>query len=133
MSAPFNRIRQFVHDPNGSATVEFVLWLPVFFLVLMLTVDSSRFLFSQTNMWRAASDTTRMLAVGALSSSTAPAYAQGYALAGETYAVTVTNDGTKVSTTISVPISDISVTGVFSFALSSNMRVRTTQRIEPVY
>lgn len=51
-------IRNF-SDDSGATTVEFVLWVPVFMFILMITVDVSLLFLRQSNLWYVARDAAR--------------------------------------------------------------------------
>ena len=59
-------VKQFFKDKRGSASVEFVLWLPIFVLILVLVVNTSTVLHKQAKMYDAARDGARMVATGAM-------------------------------------------------------------------
>jgi len=52
------QIRNF-GDDSGATTVEFVLWVPVFMFILMITVDVSLLFLRQSNLWYVARDGAR--------------------------------------------------------------------------
>jgi Flp pilus assembly pilin Flp len=69
-------VGRFLRDEGGSATIEFVLWVPVFAFILMATVDATILYLHHTEMWNVARDTTRRMAEGSiLTVSGAEAYA----------------------------------------------------------
>lgn len=51
---------------DGSATVESVLWMPVFIAFLILAADASFVFFGQNRAYRIVQDTNRSLSVGRL-------------------------------------------------------------------
>lgn len=51
-------------DEAGSSTVEFVLWVPLFAFLLMLTVNASFVYMDLTRMENAARDGARRIAMG---------------------------------------------------------------------
>ena len=125
-------ISEFRSDDSGAVTVEFVLWVPVFMTILWLVADASLLFFSNTKMWRVASDTTRQVAVGALDTAEAEAFARNRSAQGKHYLVNVTSNGTIVTTNISIDIGDVSFTKLFAFAIGSKMSVTVVQRMEPI-
>ena len=49
------RLKQLIRDfddESGATTVEFVLWVPVFMFILMITVDVSLLFLRQSNLWK---------------------------------------------------------------------------------
>lgn len=57
-------IVRFVADERGTATIELVVWIPFFLLMLLLIVDASVFYWRYTAMWDATRDIARMISVG---------------------------------------------------------------------
>jgi len=56
------RLKQLIRnfsDDSGATTVEFVLWVPVFMFILMITVDVSLLFLRQSNLWYVARDMAR--------------------------------------------------------------------------
>jgi len=55
----FKRLIRNFSDDSGATTVEFVLWVPVFMFILMITVDVSLLFLRQSNLWYVARDAAR--------------------------------------------------------------------------
>lgn len=128
----FRRLASFFEqDTSGAVSVEFVLWVPVFILILLLIADSSMLLLEQTRMWQIANNTSRSVAVGRITPDSAPDFAKSQSRFGANYTVIVTTNGGVVVTQIAVPIRIVSFTRVFAFAGDSIMSVKVIQRIEP--
>ncbi|MEM8789424.1 MAG: TadE/TadG family type IV pilus assembly protein [Pseudomonadota bacterium] len=122
-------MRKFLKSEDGGSTLEFVIWMPVFVMILTLIVDVSTLAMTQAHMWRVASDTTRHVALGSKDLAQAADYARDQARAGQSYAVSFADDGTTVSTVITVPVADaamMSATKLLDFDLS----VRVSHRKE---
>lgn len=127
-----NLFGAWLRNESGSTTVEFVLWVPVSMASLVLIVDASLMLMEQTHMWRVASETSRQVSVGALTIADAPAYAKARALNNHDYLAEVTSNGSDASTVISVPFSEVGISGAFDvFTGSSTMTVKVTNQLEP--
>ena len=60
----FRARRGFARDERGSATIEFVLWFPFFFIILVLTVDIMLTLIRATMFDRAFDMTIREVRLG---------------------------------------------------------------------
>ncbi|WP_343079674.1 TadE family protein [Ostreiculturibacter nitratireducens] len=58
--------RKFRRDTRGSATVEAVLWLPMFFFVLSLAVDASMLFYAHNQVMKIIQDVNRSVSVGRL-------------------------------------------------------------------
>ncbi|MZR15472.1 hypothetical protein GQE99_20880 [Maritimibacter sp. DP07] len=61
-------LRSFARDTRGSATVEFILWVPVVVAMFCLIVNVTVLYFSQNEVLRAIQDANRNLSIGRLSS-----------------------------------------------------------------
>jgi len=69
MSFQFSRQRfaQFERDDAGSATIEFVLWFPLFMMAFLLTFDTTMMFVAETNAIRITQDGNRLASIGRLS------------------------------------------------------------------
>ncbi len=123
-------------DDSGSTTVEFVLWVPVFLVILALTVDVSLMFLRQSNMWHVARDTVRQVSLRQL---TTEAQATTYATEHATYSGDVPNVVVNIDRTnqyaqvrISVPIKSAGVFGVLNIGGENDLVAVVTQRLEPI-
>lgn len=82
-------------------------------------------------MWQIANNTSRAVAVGRISSDSAPGFAKSQSRFGDSYTVDVVTNGGIVVTQIAVPIGIVSFTKIFSFAANGTMTVKVLHRIEP--
>ncbi|MEL6265043.1 MAG: TadE/TadG family type IV pilus assembly protein [Pseudomonadota bacterium] len=55
---------RFRRDQRGSVSLEYMVWMPVFCLLLLTIVEVSLVLFSHARMWDVARDYGRRVAVG---------------------------------------------------------------------
>lgn len=53
---------RFLRDDKGSATIEFILWVPVIVALLVLVIDATTIYITHTEMWNVARDTARRMA-----------------------------------------------------------------------
>ena len=125
-----SRLQRFLCSTDGFVTVEVVLWMPVYFLVFIGSIDATLLMRAQTELWSVASDTSRLVAVRKLTVSEAEAYAVGLAGPGQTYTATVQSDGTTVLTRITRPFGDVTGLG-FLTAMGYTLEVSSTHRVEP--
>lgn len=130
-----NALRNF-RDDSGSTTVEFVLWVPVFLVILALTVDVSLMFLRQSNIWQVARDTARIYSIRQLNEAQAEAYATAHAtLGGDVPTVDVIPDAVGdayVQVLISVPISDVGLFGILNIGAGSDLIAVVTHRMEPI-
>jgi hypothetical protein len=123
-----------IRKKDGLVSVEFVLWMPVFFLILAFTADACVLYLMQADMWNVARDTARRMATGQLTTTAAAqTYASGqllYPSKPYTYSIT---QGTDDVVGISVPISNASIFGVLAVYGSfsgATLNAQVTMRAE---
>ncbi|HKK97764.1 MAG TPA: TadE/TadG family type IV pilus assembly protein [Marivita sp.] len=59
------KLRRFLRDEEGSAnTIEFALWLPVFLMIILATVEVGAMTMRHTQLERALDDTVRDIRLG---------------------------------------------------------------------
>jgi len=128
----FGRVTRFARATDGAATIEAVLWLPMFVMIVALLADVSMMFHGQTKMLRIAQDANRNMSVGRLTTTgetenfvlTRMASMSPNALA----ATTVTAG--LVTTTVSVPINDLDLFGVAKIFDGARISVRTEHLLE---
>lgn len=130
-----NALRNFRDDSSASTTVEFVLWVPVFLVILALTVDVSLMFLRQSNIWQVARDTARIYSTYQLNEAEAEAYALANAtLGGDVPFVDVNPNPNlqSVQVVITVPISDVGLFGILNIGSGSDLIAVVTHRMEPI-
>ncbi|HXL98334.1 MAG TPA: TadE family protein [Rhizomicrobium sp.] len=99
---------------SGTASVEFVIWMPIFAVILACSADACMMYLVQADMWDVARDTVRSMTTGELTATTAPAYATGELLyPAKPYVITATA-GTSDVVEITLPIQNASVFGTLA-------------------
>ncbi len=117
-------LRRFIRDQAGTASIEFVLWAPVYVILLVAVTDASILYLTHTEMWNAARDTARRISVGTLNAAGAPDHAgKKLLLSGRTYTLAVSDTG-PVIVEISVNVGDASVFGFFKPVLGRELNAR---------
>lgn len=127
------RMKGFRKDSDGSASIEFCLWMPVFMFLLMLTVDASILFMSQSNYWSISRDTARLVSRHAITAEQAKDYAESAAVS--KYAspeAAVTINGQTVTVTLNSPAAELTVFNIFNFASAFEVEAATTQALEPI-
>ena len=56
-------VDRLTHDERGSSTVEFVLWLPIFIMILALITNAVFLFLEQSRMYTQAAQTTRAVSM----------------------------------------------------------------------
>lgn len=125
-------VKRFLANDNGSATVEAVLWLPMFAMLLGLFADVSMIFNNQSRIMRVVQDANRDFSIGRLTStgetenfvkteldSLSPnARVHSSVIAG------------RVSTTVSLPVRDMQVVGIAGIFQATIMTVRADHVLE---
>ncbi len=55
---------RFLRDDRGSQSIQFVLWIPIFFGLLIIVMDATTLYITQTEMENVARDTARRMIKG---------------------------------------------------------------------
>ncbi len=108
----FSRIRRLVRKEDGSATVETVLWIPVFAFLLFLMADAAIIFGGEARILRVVQDANRSLSIGRFRTpeeTEAFILQQIGGLTANATAETTVTDGLIVSRVI-LPASDLSAT-----------------------
>ena len=124
-------LRGFWSDERGSVTIEFVLWVPLFSLLLMVASDASFMYLTMTRMENAARDAARQVSIGRLATDSVG-----------TYVATGLDDGpysvsAECSTTdyacirITRTVDSIVTFGVLSSLIGTSVGAETKMRLEP--
>lgn len=119
------RISGFMQAEDGAVTIELVLWLPIFALLLGLIADTSLMFGGQAEALRIVQDANRSLSVGRIMSiEDAEAYVlEGVAPISPNATIDITIQHGVISSTLMMPASDITATGMFSGFDSLNLRI----------
>jgi Flp pilus assembly protein TadG len=127
---PRRALRRFLRRSDGSATVEVVLWIPFFLLLIALIADASLLFNRQAQMLRAVQDANRAYSVGRLSSPAAvqTALIAAYQPVSTSVTATSTLDTSVVSTgiirtTLTVPARDVTSLGLIASLSNFNLSV----------
>lgn len=127
-----NLIKRFAREETGSATVEFVLWLPMLLVAFGLTVDVSMIFHSQSQVLRIVQDANRNASIGRLRT---PAAAESYIEdrlqnASATADATSTITAGVISTTVTYPARDFQLLGFFKQFNDLEITVNSEHLIE---
>ena len=102
-------LERFLRDDDGSFTIEAVIWMPIFAIILALIFNISMVFFTESQLLRIVQDANRAFSLGRLDDTTATENYITNALAylDTTVAVTTTLDGGIISTVLNVPAVDL--------------------------
>jgi Flp pilus assembly protein TadG len=123
---------RFLRREDGSATVEAVIWLPIFFLVLFLMVDVALVFVGQSEALRVVQDANRNMSIGrfrTVAETEAYVEEQLAGLSPGVQAVSVVNAGI-VTTTVTMPARDLQMSGFFTAVINANLSVSADHLIE---
>ncbi len=125
-------LHRFIREERGSATIEFVLWVPIFVILLVATTDATILYLHHTEMWNVSRDVARRVAANDLSEADAAATVQNEMfLYSSEYTVATSNPtALDVKIQIQTSVSDASVFGFFGPVLGRYLTARVTMRRE---
>lgn len=129
---PARSLRGFRRDEAGTATIEALLWLPVFFFLLVMIVNGSFIFYGKSQALRIIQDTNRAFSTGRL----------GNEAAAETYlrsqlgvfAPSVLTDLSLVDTSVSggiitssarIPLGELAALQTFSLFTTGSLFVQS--------
>lgn len=122
---------RFLADQRGSATIEFVLWIPVFAALLMLTADASITYLTATRMENAARDAARRVSIGQYDTASIVDYVSAE-LNNQDYVVTATcTTEDYACVNISRPVDTVITFGILSALLGQSINAQSKMRYEP--
>lgn len=126
-------MRQFLSQEDGTSTVEFVILLPLFTMLLLVVTDASLLFLRHTSLMNISRDTARIVSRHAMTSAEAKTYAEGTARTSRSQAtaqVTITNG--FVTVILSSDAASSAPFGLVSFAVGDKIVARTISTMEPV-
>lgn len=127
--------RSFLARERGGVTVEFVLWVPVFFSLVLLSADASLLFLRQSNFWTVSRDTARIVARHGMGREAAEDWAAEHARIGDyrpDVAVRIDPVRDTVTVTISGKAAAMAPFGMMRFALGDRISAAVTQVREPI-
>lgn len=126
------RSKKFSANESGSATIEAVLWFPMFVLLLVMVADVSFVFFGQAQAMRILQDGNRAFSVGRITSESDTEVFVVSALAPLTPNPTVTTSLSQgvITTIAEIPVSDLAKIGGFSFLSGYNIIVKSEHFLE---
>ncbi len=125
-------LSKFRKREDGSATIESVLWLPVFISFLVLAADASFVFFGQNQAYRIIQDANRSLSVGRLQTEQEVVdriKAQLASLAPNASVSAVIDSGT-ITSVATIPASDLTATRFFTAFVDLDLTVGARHYVE---
>lgn len=113
--------RKFCRDESGSFTIEAVIWMPIFVIILALMINVSTVFFNESQMLRVVQDANRAFSLGRLETveDTEEYILAQLAYLSTSFTVDTTMTSSVVSTTVSVPATELMPMNISSSAFSS--------------
>ncbi len=126
------RVLRFRSDSKGSATIEAVLWLPMFIAIFALMADAAMIFNGHSRVMRVVQDANRNLSIGRLDTEDETEeyiVASLSTLSPNAVANTQIVAGV-VTTVVTVPATDLEILGMFSSLNSIDLQIRSQHLIE---
>lgn len=124
-------VRRKAREEDGAATLEAILWLPMFFYILALSVDVTMVFHSYSRIIRAVEDVNRGLSVGRIKTIDEGKLRIKNDLANykgvQTDIKIIDN---VVVTNVSVPVTSLAFLGAVRPMMDKNVMVKTQQYVE---
>ena len=105
-------IKRFLKDEGASVTLETLMWIPIYVIMLGLVIDSSSIALTQSRMQAAVSDAARLVAIGRLTDTQAIALIQSRAYDVETFTASINTENSIVTATVTMPLGDLIGIGI---------------------
>ncbi len=126
-------VPNFFADESGTATIEFVLMVPLFAMVLLLLADASFLFLRHTSLMNISRDTARIVSRYAMTPAEGKAYAEATAKTGQSKATAeVTVSDGFVTVIISSDSASSAPFGIVDFAVGDKIVARAISTMEPV-
>lgn len=132
MTHRLSRLRSFLKRTDGTATVETVLWFPLFIAVFGLMLDVAMIFFGQAKVLRIAQEGNREYSIGRLTTPTeAEAYIEGALAALNIQATARTTEVAGVAhTLVTVQANQLQVLGYFTAFSGLQLNITAEHMIE---
>ena len=127
-----NRLDRYIRDEDGSHTVEAVIWLPIFVIILMLIINISVIYNRQAQIIRIVQDTNRSYSVGRLTSTNEVQNAVLQAIKGVAPNAVATSSETSgvITTRVDIPTTDLMPVDMFSLLRGKTVTLSAQQYAE---
>lgn len=128
-----NSIHCFLNEENGTSTIEFMLMVPLFAVLILLVTDASLLFLRQAVLMNISRDTARIVSRHAMTPAEAKSYAERVA---NTRASQATAQVTIADGFVTVILSSDSASsapfGIVKFAVGDKIVARAINMMEPV-
>ena len=132
IAAISSMLKAFRRSDRGAVSVDFVLWVPVLFGIVLIATDATLAFMRQSHMWQVSRETARIVSRYGMDEATAESYAQSEAKIGNTMpTVDVTLTSTDVTVSMSMPVTAMIPFNTLGFALDDDITTFVTHALEP--
>lgn len=101
-------LRRFRRSEDGSFTLEFVIWMPMFAILLAIIMNLSMMFYYESQMLRVAQDATRSFSLGRMTSDEAEAFiANRLSFIDANLTITTTQVGGVAQTVVSTTANEL--------------------------
>jgi Flp pilus assembly protein TadG len=126
-------LRFFIEDSEGTATLEFVILVPLFTMLLLVVVDASLLFLRHTSLMNISRDTARIVSRHAMTPAEGKAYAEAFAATkSSTATAEVFFENDYVVVRLSADAASSAPFGLISFAVGDKIVARAISNMEPV-
>lgn len=126
-------LRSFRRDEGGSTTIEFVLWVPLLFTLLLFATDVTLAFMRQSHVWQVSRETARIVARHGMDEAAAETFAQEKGAMGTSIPeVDVSFEGMDVVVTMSLEASSLTPFNTLGLLLGDRVSSRVTHAMEPM-
>ena len=127
----YMRMSDFVRRDDGAATIEAILWLPMFFYILALSIDVTMVFHGYSRVIRVVEDVNRGLSVGRITSiDEGKAKITSGLLNYQNVTATIAIVDGVVVTNVSVPVGSMVVLGAVTMMMDKDIQIKTQQYVE---
>ena len=126
-------LRSFRRDERGSTTIEFVLWVPLLFALLLFATDVTLAFMRQSHAWQVSRETARIVSRHGMDTEAAEAFARESGTMGASIPeVNVSFEGMDVIVIMSLPTASLTPFNTLGFLLGDRVTTRVTHAMEPL-
>jgi Flp pilus assembly protein TadG len=126
-------LKSFRRDERGSTTIEFVLWVPVLFGLLLFATDVTLAFMRQSHAWQVSRETARIVARHGMDEAAAETFAREKGTMGASVPeVDVSFEGMDVVVTMSLEASSLTPFNTLGLLLGDRVSTRVTHAMEPL-
>jgi Flp pilus assembly protein TadG len=118
-----SRVAAFLKCEDGSFSIEAVIWTPIFVILLAVMINVSTVFFNESQMLRVVQDANRAYSLGRLETEdeTEQYIKAQLAYLSGAFTVQTTKSASVISTTVSVPATELMPMNLMSSAFSGTM------------